>query len=256
MKFLDALHPQYGAAQCPDAHVFFDGDGGARAELALDVVIFENYDMLLDGHMGEGQYQNNDPQGDAALRHYPVDLEVLVNGLSGQGGQFNEVPPRKGFPNGIDMLANSPEAMRGIAWLGTVHGLNSVLWFDYLLCSASPGPSGRITEAASQAAYEMMELHPSLTAVVDGSVPRARVTALAVNASLQPWLRATAWSEVPAAGVPSEGVCVHVLAVNAAKRVMGVELRVELFDANGSSIVGTPLHEVRFRNSPYTLICN
>ena len=38
MKFLDPLHPNYGAAQCPDAHVFLDGDGGPDTELALDVV--------------------------------------------------------------------------------------------------------------------------------------------------------------------------------------------------------------------------
>ena len=68
LRSLDPFHPTSGAIQCPRANVFMDGPGGTYS---LDIVIYENYDQLLPGHMGSGLFKSIDPQGDAPLRRYP-----------------------------------------------------------------------------------------------------------------------------------------------------------------------------------------
>jgi len=113
---LDPFHPTAGAIQCPNAYIFGDGPGGTGS---LDVVIFENYDATLPGHLGLGTFATVDPQGDAPLRRFPSEYEPLVNGLSGAGTQMIAVAATAAHPE-FDTPPNSPETMRAIAWLGTV----------------------------------------------------------------------------------------------------------------------------------------
>lgn len=258
LRSVDPFHPISGAIQCPRANVFMDGPGGTYA---LDIVIYENYDQLLTGHMGSGLFKNIDPQGDAPLRRYPgmlpripttqydttdyvaefagsypVEYEPLVNGLSGQGTQFISVAATASHPE-FDTMPNSPEAMRAIAWLGTVHGLNNIFWFDFLAQFDFLGPDGRLSQRVSQAAWEMRELHPSLTTNLDGSVPRATVIAVARDVAHQPLIRAQAWAEHSA----TVGLCVHALIVNAAAQSAEVSVRIDLLDANGTSVQPHPL---------------
>ena len=161
----------------------------------------------------------------------------------------------------------SPEGLRGIGWIGAVYDLNDVLWYTYnKLGSASPGPRDRLGAAASQLAFEMQELYPSLTQAKDGTVLRAVATAVTANAELQPWIRARAWAEPPARGTtgsvsrgdwdPVTGItigrckplgqtqtvgtpctssayCVHVLVVNTASHPANTAVHVKTIDRFG-----------------------
>ena len=165
-----------------------------------------------------------------------MEYEPLINGLSGQGTQFIAVPATATHPE-FDTMANSPEAMRAITWLGTVHGLNNVLWFDFIAQFDYLGPDGRLGQRLSQAAWEMRELLPSLTTNLDGSVPRAKAIVVTRDAAQQPLIRVQAWAEHSA----TIGLCVHALVVNGAAKSAEVSIRITLLDANGTDLQPHPL---------------
>jgi hypothetical protein len=278
LKSLDPWHPQFGAIQCPRAWMFLDGPGAHGGSIAgslqLDVPMFENYDRSFSGHAGQGpDARSQEPSGDSPLRRYPVEYEPLVNCLWGEGTQYFLIAPvveggtsfarRYGVPVG----PLSDTALHGNGWIGAVHDMSDIVVYNYnKLGAASQGPAARIGEAASRLAFEMQELYPSLTAVLDGSQPRAAVTA-STSAHLQPWLRSKAWVEPwksrvglstavawdPVEGYLAKGMCkpmgqtqsgtepcaspatcVHVLLLNTAPAPAPTAVHVRLVDSNGS----------------------
>ena len=68
-----------------------DGPGGTNA---LDIVIYENYDQLLPGHMGRGLFKAVDPHGDAPLRRYPgmTPTPRTTNGIRDSSSIFTNTP--------------------------------------------------------------------------------------------------------------------------------------------------------------------
>ena len=172
--------------------------------------------MNFAGHAGQGPRALAEQRyGDAPLRFYPMEYEPLVNCPYGEGTQYFLYTPRvedgpdlNGVPlAGVPRQPMSPNGLRGIGWLSTVLDMNDILWYTYnTLGSGSPTPRERLGFAASQLAFEMQELYPSLTAIKDGSIPRAVVTVVTSPAARQSWVKSKAWTEPQAPGTVGLGV--------------------------------------------------
>jgi hypothetical protein len=187
LKKLDPYHPAFGALECPRSWEFLDGPGGRDGRpqgsgygtahehpwieadpnptLRLDVVMHENYDVNFAGHAGKGPRAPIEaPEGDAPLRRYPTEYEPLINCPWGEGSQYYLYAPAveggKGPMGGVGISPMSPNGLRGIGWLGTANDMHDVLWYTYnKIGSASPSASSRLSEAASQLAFEMQDSH-------------------------------------------------------------------------------------------------
>ena len=272
LKSLDPFHPAFGAIQCPRSWEFLDGPGSRGDGPGFDVPMHENYDPSFPGHAGQGpRAPIEQALGDMPLRSYPVEHEPIVNCPWGESTQYYLFAPRveggAGPMGGVPVAPMSPDGLRGIGWLGTVYDLHDVLWYTYnKLGSGSPGPKDRLAAAASQLAFEMKEVYPSLTGVKDGTVPRAVATAVTSSAELQPWVKARAWAEPPAPGTTgavstgdwnpvtgidpgmckpngqtqtvgtpcaTSAVCVHVLVANTAPHAATTAVQVKIVDRFG-----------------------
>lgn len=291
LKTFDPYHPAFGAIQCPRSWEFLDGPGGrgggspgplaGGAPLIFDVAMHENYDDNFAGHAGEGpRAPIEQAMGDMPLRNYPLEYEPLVNCGWGEGLQYFLYAPAVengvGPMGGVPIPPMSPDGLRGIAWLGTKYDMNDNLWYTYnKLGSASPSARERLGIAASQLAFEKAELYPSLTAVKDGSIPRAVVSTVTSDSSLQGWVKSKAWVEPPAPGttggvstgdwnpitgidpgkckplgqtqtIPSlcatSAVCVHVLIANTAPQPATVAGHVKIVDNFGRDTSGELSH--------------
>eukprot|EP01045_Picozoa_sp_COSAG04_P010057 COSAG04_NODE_604_length_12166_cov_7.767465_8_plen_722_part_00 len=272
LKSLDPFHPAFGAIQCPRSWEFLDGPGSRGDGPGFDVPMHENYDPSFPGHAGQGpRAKIEQALGDMPLRSYPVEHEPIVNCPWGESTQYYLFAPRveggAGPMGGVPVAPMSPDGLRGIGWLGTVYDLHDVLWYTYnKLGSGSPGPKDRLAAAASQLAFEMKEIYPSLTSVKDGTVPRAVATAVTSSAELQPWVKARAWAEPPAPGTTgtvstgdwnpvtgidpgmckpngqtqtvgtpcaTSAVCVHILVANTAPHAATTAVQVKIVDRFG-----------------------
>jgi hypothetical protein len=301
LKTLDPFHPAIGALNCPRSWEFFDGPGGRSnaagdhaAELVFDVAMHENYDLSFPGHIGKGpRAPIEQVNGDAPLRYYPTEYEPLVNCPYGESTQYflytpkvEDGPDMTGVPAaGIARQPMSPNGLRGIGWIGTIYDMNDVLWYTYnALGSGSPTPRERLGLAASQFAFEMQELYPSLTAIKDGSLPRALVTVVTSPAHRQSWVKSKAWLEPQAPGTTggvstgdwnpitgieagtcrplgqtqtvgtpctTSAVCVHVLVANTAvdSVMAAVHVKaVDRFGQNTGNLSGTILASLPFES--------